>query len=74
MLSCICMVLLLLVALLIILHTEISIDPFYIRFHNWRFVIGVILIFLGIEIISDDAVRKYREKIKKEINEYVEKN
>ena len=61
--SCLLWVLLLVVALLVLLHTEISINPFYIRFNNWRFVVGVILVFLGISALTDDAVRKYREKV-----------
>lgn len=50
------------------LHTEISFSPFRISFHNWRMVVGAFLITLGVHLICQGEIIKYRkeniEKIK----------
>lgn len=49
----------LLLAILLLLHTEVTLQPFSIRFHNWKMVVGIIFIVIGIEIIKNDAVEKF---------------
>lgn len=49
----------LLLAILLLLHTEITFQPFSIRFHNWKMVVGIIFVVVGIEIIKNDAVEKF---------------
>lgn len=58
---------------LFLLHTKITWKPFSIQFENWRTVLGIILIFVGVEVIVYDEVRKYKNKvveiIKQELHE-----
>lgn len=49
----------LLLAILFLLHTEVTFQPFSIRFNNWKMVVGIIFIVIGIEIIKNDAVEKF---------------
>lgn len=49
----------LLLTILLLLHTEVTLQPFSIRFHNWKMVVGIIFIVIGIEIIKNDAVEKF---------------
>lgn len=49
----------LLLVILLLLHTEVTLQPFSIRFHNWKMVVGIIFIVIGIEIIKNDAVEKF---------------
>lgn len=49
----------LLLAILLLLHTEVTFQPFSIRFHNWKMVVGIVFIVIGIEIIKNDAVEKF---------------
>nr|DAW11999.1 MAG TPA: hypothetical protein [Caudoviricetes sp.] len=44
------------------LHTEISISPFRISFHNWRMVVGVLLITLGVHLICQGEIIKYKKE------------
>lgn len=49
----------LLLAILLLLHTEVTFQPFSIRFHNWKMVVGIVFVVIGIEIIKNDAVEKF---------------
>lgn len=49
----------LLLAILLLLHTEVTFQPFSIRFHNWKMVVGIVFVAIGIEIIKNDAVEKF---------------
>lgn len=48
--------------LLMALHTEIRTSPFRIYFHNWRMVVGVVLITLGVHLICQGELIKYRKE------------
>lgn len=56
-----------------LLHTRVTLKPFSIHFENWRFVLGIILIFVGVEIIIYGEMLKYKKKvietIKQELHE-----
>ena len=47
---------------LMALHTEISFSPFRISFHNWRMVVGVLLITLGVHLICQGEIIKYKKE------------
>ena len=49
----------LLLAILLLLHTEVTFQPFSIRFNNWKMVVGIVFVVIGIEIIKNDAVEKF---------------
>lgn len=51
--------LILLLAILFLLHTEVTFQPFSIRFHNWKMVVGIVFVVIGIELIKNDAVEKF---------------
>lgn len=51
--------LILLLVILFLLHTEITFQPFSIRFHNWKMVVGIVFVVIGIELIKNDAVEKF---------------
>lgn len=55
--------------LLMVLHTKITIKPFSISFENWRFVLGILLIFVGIELLCYDAVVKYRKNLLEQLEQ-----
>lgn len=57
----------LLLAILLLLHTEVTSQPFSIRFHNWKMVVGIIFVVIGIEIIKNDAVEKFSNHLIDEI-------
>lgn len=57
----------LLLAILLLLHTEVTFQPFSIRFHNWKMVVGIIFVVIGIEIIKNDAVEKFSNHLIDEI-------
>lgn len=49
----------LLLVILLLLHTEVTLQPFSIRFNNWKMVVGIVFVVIGIEIIKNDAVEKF---------------
>ena len=49
--------------LALLFHTKITWKPFSIQFENWRFVLGIILIFVSVEIISYGELIKYKKKV-----------
>ena len=49
----------LLLVILLLLHTEVTFQPFSIRFHNWKMVVGIVFVVIGIELIKNDAVEKF---------------
>ena len=49
----------LLLAILLLLHTEVTFQPFSIRFNNWKMVVGIVFVVIDIEIIKNDAVEKF---------------
>lgn len=49
----------LLLVILLLLHTEVTFQPFSIRFHNWKMVVGIFFVVIGIELIKNDAVEKF---------------
>lgn len=51
--------LILLLVILFLLHTEVTFQPFSIRFHNWKMVVGIVFVAIGIELIKNDAVEKF---------------
>ena len=51
--------LILLLVILFLLHTEVTFQPFSIRFHNWKMVVGIVFVVIGIELIKNDAVEKF---------------
>lgn len=55
--------------LALLLHTKITWKPFSISFENWRYVLGIFLIFAGVEIISHAAVMKYQKKLLNDLKE-----
>ena len=51
---------------LMALHTVVSFSPIRITFHNWRMVVGVLLITLGVHLICQGEIIKYKkERIEK---------
>lgn len=51
--------LILLLVILLLLHTEVTFQPFSIRFHNWKMVVGIVFVVIGIELIKNDTVEKF---------------
>lgn len=49
--------------LMLLLHTKITVKPFSIHFENWRYVLGILLIFVGIEVIRYDTTIKYKDRV-----------
>lgn len=56
--------------LALLLHTKITWKPFSISFENWRFVLGIFIIFVGVEILCYDAVNKFKTKLFEDIKKY----
>lgn len=59
----------LIVCVLFLLHTKITFKPFSVTFENWRFCLGLLFVFIGIEILCRDAVIKYQRKLINEIEQ-----
>lgn len=49
----------LLLVILLLLHTEATFQPFSIRFYNWKIVVGIVFVVIGIELIKNYAVEKF---------------
>lgn len=49
----------LILVILLLFNTEVTFQPFYIRFNNWKIVVGIFFVVIGIELIKNDAVEKF---------------